>query len=105
MVKLECQAFDLQFLEQRVLLVRQPEELCIATLKLCSSTATLICAEGTPCFHSNFITSRKPAVCSSCWALAHASLQLEWMDAHSSAYAQLKPVNKAASTVTAAADH
>ena len=34
MVKLECQAFDLQSLEQRVLLIRQPEELCIATLKL-----------------------------------------------------------------------
>ena len=34
MVKLECQAFDLQCLEQRVLLVRQPEELCIATFKL-----------------------------------------------------------------------
>ena len=34
MVKLECQAFDLQSLEQRVLLLRQPDELCIATPKL-----------------------------------------------------------------------
>ncbi len=34
MVKLECQAFDLQSLEQRVVLFRQLEELCIATLKV-----------------------------------------------------------------------
>ncbi len=47
--------------------------------------------EGTPCFDSKRITSKRCAVCSSCWALARASSQLDWMDACSSASTQSKP--------------